>query len=37
MDVGNTYMLRKRLESDVGEAVDVTGMSLVLVDVGAPL
>ena len=37
MDVGNTYILRNKLESDVGEAVDVTETILVLDAVGAIL
>jgi len=37
MDAGNTYMLRNKLESEVGEAVDVTGMIFVLEDFGATL
>lgn len=34
MATGNTYILKKRPESDAGEAVDVTGMIVVLEDVG---
>ena len=33
MDVGNTYWLRNKLESDVGEAVDVTETVLLPEDV----
>ena len=34
---GNTYMLRNKLESDVGDAVDVTSMICLLDDVGMKL
>jgi hypothetical protein len=37
MDAGNVYMLRNKLESDVGEAVDVTDMNAELEDVGVAL
>ena len=37
MDVGNTYRVRNKLESDVGEAVDVTETVSLLNFVGAML
>jgi len=35
MDVGNTYWVRNKLESDTGETVEVTELVLVIEDVGA--
>jgi hypothetical protein len=37
MDAGNTYMVRNKLESDAGDAVDVTGMVASLETVGITL
>ena len=37
MDVGNVYMVRNKLESDVGDAVDVTGITSVFEDAGTAL
>lgn len=37
MDDGKAYWLRNKLESDVGDAVDVTGTISVLDDVGIKL
>jgi hypothetical protein len=37
MDAGNTYIVRNKLESDIGDTVDITGMVASLEAVGITL